>query len=249
MEFRIRGILVEVDVLESLDGRGWTFSRGIFLSDGAGRGKAKHLPVLGDVSLYPTKEAAITGARLWAESMIEQGIAPQVRNRLRKPNSSPAEALLLGRFMLIFAFMWYLLLKLVHVLAAVVAVGANATYGVWIATGSRDPKVLPFALRGVKLIDDRIANPAYGLLLITGIALVLIGKIPITTPWLLIALILYVLVVLVGMLGYTPTLKKQIQILDSAKAAAGRALVLGIVLAVLAVAIIFFMVVKPSLWS
>jgi len=69
MEFEISGSLVEVDVLESLDGQGWTFSRG----------KAKHLPVLGEQSFYPTKEVAKTGARLWAESMIKQGITPQIR--------------------------------------------------------------------------------------------------------------------------------------------------------------------------
>jgi hypothetical protein len=69
-------------------------------------------------------------------------------------------------------------------------------------------------------------------------------------------LFLYVAVVLVGVLGYTPTLKKQIQLLDSPgfasgdyKAAAGRGIVLGVVLAVLVVAIIFFMVVKPTLWT
>jgi uncharacterized membrane protein len=152
--------------------------------------------------------------------------------------------------------MWYLLLKLLHVLAAIVAVGANVTYSVWIATGSRDPKMLAFALRGVKVIDDRIANPAYGLLLITGVAMVLVGRMPITTPWLLVALVLYVAVVLVGLLGYTPTLKKQIQLLDSSgpasgpyKAAAATGKVLGVVLAVLVVAIIFFMVVKPDLWA
>jgi uncharacterized membrane protein len=71
--------------------------------------------------------------------------------------------------------MWYLLIKLLHVLAAAIAVGANVTYAIWIAAGSRDPKTLPFALRGVKLIDDRLANPAYGLLLITGVAMVLVG--------------------------------------------------------------------------
>jgi uncharacterized membrane protein len=152
--------------------------------------------------------------------------------------------------------MWYLLIKLLHVLAAAIAVGANVTYAIWIAVGSRDPKTLPFALRGVKHIDDRLANPAYGLLLVTGVAMVLVGRIPITTSWLLVALFLYVAVVLVGLLGYTPTLKKQIQLLDSPgfasegyKAAAGRGIVLGVVLAVLVVAIIFFMVVKPILWT
>jgi hypothetical protein len=73
MEFKIKGILVEIDVLETRDDRGWTFSRGIFFSDELSRGKAKQLPVVGEPSFYPTREAAKTGARLWAERMIEQG--------------------------------------------------------------------------------------------------------------------------------------------------------------------------------
>ncbi len=152
--------------------------------------------------------------------------------------------------------MWYLLLKLLHVLAAIVAVGTNVTYSVWIATGSRDPKVLPFALRGVKLIDDRLANPAYGLLLVTGAAMILVGSIPLTTPWLLVSFALYVIVVLVGLLGYTPTLKRQIRLLESDgpesaayKSTSVRGIFLGVVLGVLVVCIVFFMVVKPPLWA
>ena len=75
MEFKIRGIPVEIDVLETLDGRGWTFSRGFFFTDEPSRKKAKKFPVLGESSFYPTKEAAKTGARIWAESMIEQRLA------------------------------------------------------------------------------------------------------------------------------------------------------------------------------
>lgn len=110
--------------------------------------------------------------------------------------------------------MLYLLLKWLHVLAAIVAIGTNVTYGIWIARASRNPDVLPFTLRGIKLIDDRIANPAYGALLITGLLMVFSLRLSLTIPWLLIASILYVLVVLVGLLGYTPTLRRQIQVSD-----------------------------------
>ena len=151
--------------------------------------------------------------------------------------------------------MWYTLLKFLHVLAAVVAVGTNVTYGIWIATGSRDPKVLPFALRGVKLIDDRMSNPAYGLLLVTGILMVIVGGLPLSTSWLVAALVLYVAVVLLGLLGYTPTLRKQIRLLESEgagsaayKSAARRGMVIGPVLGVIVLAIIFLMVFKPVLW-
>jgi uncharacterized membrane protein len=137
-----------------------------------------------------------------------------------------------------------------------VAVGSNITYGIWIARASRQPEALPFTLRGIKRIDDRLANPAYGLLLVTGLLMAFVGTIPLTTPWLLTSLVLFVAVVLIGLLGYTPTLRRQIEALDSEgirsanyQALARRGTILGIVVAVLVVLIIFLMVVKPALWA
>jgi uncharacterized membrane protein len=152
--------------------------------------------------------------------------------------------------------MLYLLLKWLHVLAVIVAVGANVTYGIWLAHASRNPEALPFTLRGIKLLDDRVANPAYGLVLVTGLLMVFVVRMPLTTPWLLMALILYALVVLVGLAGYTPTLRRQIQLLDSAgflslhyQALARRGTILGAVLACLVIVIVYLMVVKPELWG
>ena len=151
--------------------------------------------------------------------------------------------------------MLFSILKWIHVLSAIIAVGANATYGIWLARAARSSDFLPFTLRTIKLIDDRLANPAYGLQLITGLAMSFILPIPLTTPWLLTSLILYALLVLIGLAGYTPTLRQQIQLLDSEglnspnyQALARRGTMLGIVLAILAIAIVFLMVVKPRLW-
>jgi uncharacterized membrane protein len=150
--------------------------------------------------------------------------------------------------------MLFLILKWLHVLAAIVAVGANATYGIWLARASHSTEVLPFTLRTIKLIDDRLANPAYGLQLVTGLAMAFLLPVPLTTPWLLTALILYAILVLVGLGGYTPTLRRQIQVLDKEgfqspnyQALARRGTLIGIVLAILAIAIVFLMVVKPGL--
>src|SRR5512138_355260 len=152
--------------------------------------------------------------------------------------------------------MLFPLLKWLHILFAIIAVGANATYGIWLARASRSADFLPFTLRTIKLIDDRLANPAYGLQLITGLLMAFILPMPLTTPWLLVALILYALLVLVGLGGYTPTLRRQIQLLESEgfqsssyQALARRGTILGIILAVLAIAIVFLMVVKPRLWA
>jgi len=152
--------------------------------------------------------------------------------------------------------MLYLVVKWLHILLAIAAIGANITYGVWLARASREPQHLAFALQGVKILDDRVANPAYGLLLVTGLGLAFGAGIPLTTPWMLSALVLYVAVVLMGLFGYTPTLRRQIKLVETGTVesseysdASRRGTILGIVLAVLVVVITFLMVVKPPLWA
>ena len=150
----------------------------------------------------------------------------------------------------------YVLIKVVHVFAAIVAVGTNITYGVWIGRAKRDPASLPFALRGVKFLDDRVANPCYGLLVLTGFAMAGVSKMPLTTPWILAAIGLLLVVFGVAIFGYTPTLRRQIEALDRTGAnsseylaLAGRSTRLGAVLGVLVAAIVILMVVKPQLWG
>ena len=150
----------------------------------------------------------------------------------------------------------YLLLKWIHVLMAITAFGANITYGLWLTRAAREQQHLAFALRGVKALDDRVANPAYGFLLLTGLAMVYLGRIPWTTPWLLTSLILYVILVVIAAAGYTPTLRRQIASLDAGgpnspeyQKLDARGMRLGIVLAVIVVIIVFLMVTKPALWG
>jgi uncharacterized membrane protein len=152
--------------------------------------------------------------------------------------------------------MLYSYLKWLHVLSAIVAVGANATYGIWLSRASRETENLPFTLKSIKLLDDRVANPAYGLLLITGLGMAFTAPLSLTTPWLLTSLVLYGVLVLVGLLGYTPVLRRQIRLLESEgfqspayQAQSRRGTIIGILLAVLAIGIVFLMVVKPALWA
>jgi uncharacterized membrane protein len=106
----------------------------------------------------------------------------------------------------------------------------------------------------VKILDDRFANPAYGVLLLTGLWMVAISPWTITTFWILTALILYVITVVLAAAIYTPTLRKQIAALESDgvesesyRRLATRQRVTGIVLGVIVVGIVFLMVTKPTL--
>lgn len=147
----------------------------------------------------------------------------------------------------------YTFLKFLHVLLAIVAVGVNASYGIWLARAAKDPDSYHFTLRGVKFLDDRIANPAYGLLLVTGLSMVWVGDVSLTQLWLELAIALYIVLVLVGLFGYTPTLRDQIRVLDEHGAHSAefhrltkRGTTIGIVLAVDVIAIVFLMVTKPT---
>jgi uncharacterized membrane protein len=148
------------------------------------------------------------------------------------------------------------LIKWIHVLSAITAVGANITYGIWITRASREPAVLPFVLRSIKTIDDRVANPLYALLLLTGLTMAFILPIPLTTPWLLTALILYAIATLLGMAVFVPVFRRRLELLETEglespkyKAAAKRSTVLGIIVGIDVVMIVFLMVVKPALWG
>ena len=149
----------------------------------------------------------------------------------------------------------YEIMKFVHVLMAIVAVGFNASYAIWLRRAARAPEHQSFALRGVKVLDDRFANPAYALLLVTGLIMVLTTPgLDLTTFWILVALILYVVTVAVAAGVYTPTLRKQIEVLEAEgpasaryRALARQSTVSGVALGVIVVVIVFLMVTKPTL--
>jgi uncharacterized membrane protein len=147
----------------------------------------------------------------------------------------------------------YELLKYVHVVSAIVAVGFNLSYGVWLLITARTPEHRLHVLRGIKLLDDRIANPAYILLLITGLGMVGIGGLSLTMVWIAASLGLYVALAVVGIAVFGPALRRQIAVLevgapDTAEyaEAARRTTLSGAILVVIALVIVFLMVTKPG---
>jgi uncharacterized membrane protein len=146
----------------------------------------------------------------------------------------------------------YTFFKFLHVLLAIVAVGFNASYGIWLARVAREPEHQAHVLRGIKVLDDRFANPAYGLLLVTGLVMVWVGDVDLTQFWLAGGIALYVLAVVIGLFVYTPTLRDQIRALEAGDAStfdrlSARGRLVGILLAVDVVVIVFLMVTKPAL--
>jgi hypothetical protein len=141
----------------------------------------------------------------------------------------------------------------VHVLCAIIAVGANITYVVWLTRGKMQRDQLLFALQGIKFIDGRIANPAYGLLLLTGIAQVLISGRTFHQTWLEWAILLWVVLAAVGFGMYSPGLRKQIAMLQTGTpddpafvALERRQNIVGAALLLFALIILALMVFRPG---
>jgi uncharacterized membrane protein len=143
------------------------------------------------------------------------------------------------------------ILLLIHVLAAIVAVGANLTYAIWFRAAGTDPDRVVFVIRTVRTIDNRIANPGYIVLLITGVLMVLGGAFSFTTGWILAAIGLYIATAVIGIALFGPAIRRQLAeaekdvTSEAYRAAASRSTTLGIVTTVLVLVIVVLMVTKP----
>ena len=146
----------------------------------------------------------------------------------------------------------YSWLKLVHVVAAIVAVGTNVTYFVWLARAKSGTQSDRDTLEGIRALDARLANPAYVVLPITGIAMVLVGDLDFGTLWIATAIVLYVAMAAFAGLFFTPSLKRQIAITasdgpaDAYRAAARRTTTTGIITMAFIAVILYLMVIKPN---
>ncbi len=145
----------------------------------------------------------------------------------------------------------FLLLKVVHVLSAIVAVGANLTYAFWLRRAGLDRDRLTFTIATVRALDRRVANPAYIVLLITGVGMVMTGAYSFSARWLQVAIALYVATALLGILVFAPAVRRQAAEAERDPTSATYALAarhssrLGLLTTALAVLIVILMVAKP----
>ncbi|MFN8414578.1 MAG: DUF2269 family protein [Anaerolineales bacterium] len=151
----------------------------------------------------------------------------------------------------------YAIIKWIHILCAIVSLGANLTYFPWFMRVPKNRETLVFTLSTIRVLDNWIANPSYVLAYITGeIMMRLVGVIHYSTPWMTVALSLYVVISILGLFVYAPMLKKQQQLAETKGAddpkyqrVARNGIILGTVIVLLTIVITFFMVTKPILWS
>jgi uncharacterized membrane protein len=145
-----------------------------------------------------------------------------------------------------------LVLKVLHIISAIVAVGANVTYAFWLRqAGTTDRDRLVFTIASIKKLDNTLATPAYIVVLLTGLGMVFLGVFSFTTGWIQAALALYVLVVILSIAVYSPALRRQLREAEADpgsaayRAAASRSNILGIVVIAIVLVIVVLMVTKP----
>jgi uncharacterized membrane protein len=173
---------------------------------------------------------------------VTRGVGPRTRRRenirLRRCRGGAINA-------------YYSLLKLVHVLAAIVAVGTNVTYFAWLAMVRRRAEQASQVLTGLQALDRRLANPAYAVLPVTGILMVLDGHLGFRTFWIATAIVLYVALAVIAGALFSPSLRRQVELATAEPGssaydrAARRTTVTGVITMVPVAAILYLMVIKP----
>jgi uncharacterized membrane protein len=147
----------------------------------------------------------------------------------------------------------YIFLKWLHIGAAAVAFGSNVTHMFWIIAANADPVHRANILRLVKKIDDRLAVPAYVVMVVCGVSM-WIWQWPLRASWIIASLILTTVLTFMG-IGFGPFMKRWIALANAPDVEAARLTVYerrltwwwaGIVLTV--PFILYFMVFKPMLW-
>ena len=112
---------------------------------------------------------------------------------------------------------------------------------------------MAFALRGVKFIDDYVANPCYLAGGVTGVLMIAMGKA--VAPFLWVAIGLYIVAMAIAYGVYTPLLSRQIKTLEASgindpeyQMLAQRSNQVGALMGVLVVIIVLLKIFEPPLW-
>ena len=143
----------------------------------------------------------------------------------------------------------------IHILSALVAVGATVSYFFWLRRAVLAPESRSFTLETIRLLERRMVMPAYILVLLTGLGLIDRAGWAWSTPWLELSILFFI--VLLGLVGFHARVIKGLIALvadgsaDSAdydRAHARGRILLGLKVVVIIV-LVYLMVFKPPLWG
>jgi uncharacterized membrane protein len=147
----------------------------------------------------------------------------------------------------------YLFLKWLHVVSACIAFGSNVTHFFWILSANRDPVNGANILRVVKVIDDRLAVPAYVVTILCG-ATMWLWQWPFESSWIWTSLVLSIILTVMG-ISFGPFMKKWIVLAKDTSpqnqplfTLARRLTIWWGSIAASVIVILYMMVWKPVLW-
>ena len=147
------------------------------------------------------------------------------------------------------------ILLTLHILAALVAVGATVSYFFWLRRAVLAPESRSFTLETIRMLERRMVVPAYVIVLLTGLGLIDRASWGWSTPWLELSILLFI--ALMGLVGvHARVVKRQIALVTDGSADAAdydrayvRARVLLALKVVVVIALVYLMVFKPELWG
>ncbi len=96
-------------------------------------------------------------------------------------------------------------LLFLHIITAIVAFGPGFAFPLIGGLANRNPQHAGFAVEAFEIIEKRMTLPLALTMPVTGVAMILVGGINLFTPWLLIAIVLYVIALGYAIMIQNPT--------------------------------------------
>jgi uncharacterized membrane protein len=148
---------------------------------------------------------------------------------------------------------YYLLLKTIHILSVILALGSNLTYGFLTYKAEQEPVHLVYTLKTIRWIDRNVANRSYIITLISGLLIVWNNGYTFQTFWIWLSMVIFALIAFLGITVYSPIIRKQIQLAEQNqmdttlyKKIRNQSQTLGVAVMVLVVIILILMVTQPQ---
>jgi uncharacterized membrane protein len=146
----------------------------------------------------------------------------------------------------------YVLVRFVHILIAILALGTSAGLGIALEFYGGNPAHGPFLLRVIHRIVAFFVIPGYLLMLLTGLWMMNLSW-PLTTRWIQAALVLWAIGIAILVI-FLAVLRKQVRLVEAEGSTAasyqrvsrlGRGL--GALLGLVVIIILYLMVFKPRI--
>jgi uncharacterized membrane protein len=109
----------------------------------------------------------------------------------------------------------FVLFLFLHVLAAIVAFGPTFAFPLIGGAAQKNPRHAAFAAEVNLLLEDKLVIPFALSMPVTGALMIIFGEVDLFQPWLLIAIVVYVVAIGFSVLVQTPASKEMAQLLKA----------------------------------